>query len=434
MKHTAGFRIALVTLLLTGFLVSPATSAIPSEPSATDYPSPYQLVWVDGFDSSTLDERWTWVREDASLWNLTDNPGNLQITSFGSLYMSANDQKNLLLAPAPGGDFRITTRVSSTPTENYHGPAIYVYQDDDNFIEVIRIYNNGQQVGIRAEEAGVPWSYYVDVTQNDILLRVEKEGDIYSSWYSEDNGATWGYIYQYHMALASPRVGLGVRMGPTTLPITADFNWMSLERILYNSEWVDGFNLTALDSDWSWLRENPSLWSLEENPGFMRIVSSGTIWQTSNSQENILLRDAPEGDFQITTRVVVSPTENYHGATLYVYQDDDNYIELARVYNNGQSVGFRVEELGNPVTTYTGATANNLLLRIVKEGDTYTGWFSEDDAYSWNYAGQYTIVLNNPRIGLSAKLGPTLTPVTVDWGFIRIESFMEKTYIPLLAR
>lgn len=40
-------------------------------------------------------------------------------------------------------------------------------------------------------------------------------------------------------------------------------------------------------------------------------------------QKNILLTSAPDGDYRITTRVRVSPTENYNGAALYVHQDDD---------------------------------------------------------------------------------------------------------------
>lgn len=432
MLHTQRKAIYFTILLIGTVLVSAIAPAARAAQVNSDL-SPYRLEWQEDFNELTLDEPWSWVREDPALWSLSDNPGFMRITSSGSLF---NDtQENILLTTAPDGNFRLTARVITTPIENYHGASIYAYQDDNNYVEVSRIFVNESVVGIRAELDGVSWSYYVPVTADDVLLRLVKEGDVYFAWYSEDSGATWNYIEQFNAAFSNLQVGLGVRMGPGTTPLVADFDWIRAERIVYNTNWADGFNETELDGRWSWVREDPELWSLTENPGYMRIISSGSLYQDANNQENVLLTDAPPGDYRLTSRVLVSPTENYHGATLYVYQDDDNYIELACAYNNdGVYIGLRKEEAGVTNTIYVPTTSDNIRFRVVKEGNTFYGWFSEDATGIWNYVGQQTLEMTGERIGISAKLGPALTPVTADWVFVAVEYYMEKMFIPMVAK
>ncbi len=425
--------LVLIALFTTIFSF-PATASSATFEAGSSL-TPYRQAWSDDFDASALDDRWTWVREDESLWSLTNSPGNMQITSSGSLYQTSNDQKNLLLTPAPDGNYRITARVQTSPTENYHGAALYVYQDDDNFIEAIRIYNDGPCVALRAEIAGVRWGSYVSVTQDDILLRMVKEEDAYYGWFSEDNGATWNFIYQFSASFSDPQVGLGVEMGPTLTPLTADFDWIDVEKIRYNTAWEDSFDLPDLDQRWYWVREDPSLWSLAASPGSMRIISAGSIYQTNaNDQANLLLTNAPAGDFEITAGVLVSPIENYHGATLYVYQDDDNYIEISRAYRDGPVFGFRVEKAGVASTTYAPASETAVRLRIVKEGDTYYGWYSEDGGVTWDYIGQYTLALNQPQVGISARLGPTTTPVMADWLYFQSNSYLEQIFLAILLK
>jgi beta-xylosidase len=397
--------------------------------------SPFQGSWTDDFNSPTLDSRWSWVREDSGLWSLTNNPGYLQITSNGSLYQTINNKKNILITPAPMGDFRVTTKVHASPSENYHGAGVYLYQDDDNYVGVLRIYADGQRVGFRTEVAGVTSSSYVDVTQDTLLLRVVKEGDEISGWLSEDDGATWEYISKISLTLTNPKIGLSSRMGPTMTPLTADFDWISLERIIYNHGWIDEFDLLSIDGRWGWVRENPSLWSLSANPGHLQITSSGSIFETlSNDLANILLTTAPGGDFRITGKVTATPTENYHGGPIFVYQDDDNYVELSFEHRDGLGIGFRKEEAGVVSVRSVQVLEETIWLRVVKESDTYYAWFSEIGEGAWEYLGQFTIALIAPQVGLSARMGPTATPITTSWDYFKLECYSEKLYLPLILR
>src|SRR5512145_1054713 len=73
---------------------------------------------------------------------------------------------------------------------------------------------------------------------------------------------------------------------------------------LVAAAWVDNFDGPTLDSRWVWVREDSNAWSLSDAPGFLRIgTQAGGL--LSNDAKNILLTDAPTGNFEITTQVVM---------------------------------------------------------------------------------------------------------------------------------
>jgi beta-xylosidase len=84
---------------------------------------------------------------------------------------------------------------------------------------------------------------------------------------------------------------------------------------------------------WTWMNEDTFKWNMSEKPGFLRIYLSdkGELDQA----ENILLRHAPEGDFEVTTRVLFTPYSNFQFAGLLIYQDDEHVI--SRVYRTASA-------------------------------------------------------------------------------------------------
>lgn len=184
------------------------------------------------------------------------------------------------------------------------------------------------------------------------------------------------------------------------------------------SDWVDDFNSPSLDSHWFWVREDPTHWSLTDNPGYMRITSqAGGIYQTGNNEKNILLTPVSSADFRIMTKVDFSPTENYHSAGLFIYQDDDNYISLSRDYSNNGKVQFRYEVAAVMTTTlYVEETITSVHLRIDKEGDSYLGYYSTDGS-QWICLGQIFANLLSPKVGIGAAHGPASTEIPADFDF-----------------
>lgn len=72
---------------------------------------------------------------------------------------------------------------------------------------------------------------------------------------------------------------------------------------------------------------NDEFWSLEENPGFLTITTQDSdVHQERNEPKNFFLQDAPEGDYEIVTKLSFAPRENYEQAGLMIWQDADNYV------------------------------------------------------------------------------------------------------------
>lgn len=214
--------VAIIVVSIWGlnFTIRQAHATYPNVSSA--------IVWIDNFDSASLDSRWSWIREDPSHWNLTSMPGFLHIiTQLGSVGVG-NDAKNLLLTSAPHGNYRITTKVSIEPTANFQGAGIFVYQDDNNYLKVSRRFGNGQKVTFRQEINGEIYSFDDEVTASTVYLRLSRDGDAYVGMYSLD-GVTWSYLGQYNQSMTNPKIGIGSENGPSEIEIASDYDFFQLD-------------------------------------------------------------------------------------------------------------------------------------------------------------------------------------------------------------
>lgn len=103
------------------------------------------------------------------------------------------------------------------------------------------------------------------------------------------------------------------------------------------------------------------------------------------------------GDFQIETRLKFRPTEDYQGAGLLIYKDDNNYIRFERGYGGvgGGGGGLRIDV--RTTTDYkTLATPNDIPLesdevelKMVREGRRFTAFWRENEDTEWREAGEY---------------------------------------------
>ena len=229
MKGKLVYLLGTMTLSLSiiGFLLA-ILSASAATPSITS-----NTAWIDNFDNTTLNGRWSWVREDPTHWDLTSQPGYLHLVTKGSLFQTSNNLQNILTTPANGDNFQLITRVTISPTENYQSAGLLVYQDDDNYIEVSRVYNNGGKVRIRSEVGGATTSIYVDEIIETVYLRIDKEADRYLGFYSLD-GNNWTHIGQYTVTLTSPYIGITAGNQPTMAEVNAYFNFVQYTPVEYN--------------------------------------------------------------------------------------------------------------------------------------------------------------------------------------------------------
>ena len=205
----------------------PSVTATPATPTASPTPTPDPRFFRDDFDQM-LDSGWSWVREDPTNWSLTALPGSLQINVAGG-YVAAQTNPNLLLRPAPDGNFQIETQITFRPTRNYQFAGLIVYEDNSNFIQAGRSYCNS----VGCPGAGLYMDYYKagDLVEPDfgqpygdidpLLLRLSRREDTYTFEASTD-GKVWFVIGSHTSDMNPLQIGLvtGQRMRGENLPAT----------------------------------------------------------------------------------------------------------------------------------------------------------------------------------------------------------------------
>jgi hypothetical protein len=187
---------------------------------------PAGCTWSDDFSATTLGAGWNWVREDATRWSLTERPGYMRIISqIGDIWTGQNNARNLLLRPAPAGDFVITTKLDFTPADNYRQAMLLVYADDDNYVALKRIFVNGDLISFTREVNGSFQEHNISGNLTTVYLRIVKMGTTYDGYYSAD-GQTWILAGEVtDTTLNAPKVGLTAFNGGVMIPnIPADFD------------------------------------------------------------------------------------------------------------------------------------------------------------------------------------------------------------------
>jgi regulation of enolase protein 1 (concanavalin A-like superfamily) len=181
----------------------------------------------------------------------------------------------------------------------------------------------------------------------------------------------------------------------------------------------DNFNKNVPGSQWSWVREDPNGRGMKD--GELIILSEEEdIAQRSNSAGNILLQNA-NSDWTIETKVrclnapLQHPTRN---AGLVAYECDDNFVKLVRTatfnFRRQQDAGptagqlqLLVEENGQQKSVENlsmegiAGWEDDLWLRLVKQGDNYTAWYSVDGK-KFVKMGTAKAVLEDIRVGVIA--------------------------------
>lgn len=169
---------------------------------------------------------------------------------------------------------------------------------------------------------------------------------------------------------------------------------------------VDHFDSDTLAEEWSIHREVEDKWSLTDVPGKLRILTSeGDSHEASNSLKNLFLRDAPDGDFEITTKVTAPIRQNHQQAGLYIWEDEDNYVRLGHVWDTSTTDGYSIETAKEEDGTYSKPDnmvahpeTDTIYLKLEKIDDQVT-------SYYWNgtewvqAADPVAISLENIKVG-----------------------------------
>jgi regulation of enolase protein 1 (concanavalin A-like superfamily) len=198
----------------------PLSTATAIPPTVVPTPTLDPNFFRDDF-TGTLATGWTWVRENPQQWSLNIVPDSLQINA-GSGYVVARSNSNLLLRPAPAGNFQIETQVKFRPTRNFQFAGLIIYASDLDFIQAGRGYCQasdcvGQGLYMDYYEKGVVVkpSYAQAYTNIDpLVLRLSRRGTAYT-FEGSTNGLVW-FVIGNHTSAMDP-VGIGLVTGQRTV-------------------------------------------------------------------------------------------------------------------------------------------------------------------------------------------------------------------------
>ena len=364
-------------------------------------------------------------------YDQTAHTGILRIPAdAGDMWGSQNNTRNTLLRSLPADWTSIRLKLSFAPTQNYQQAGLLAYQDDNNYVNLTRIFGGGNTVTFAREINGYPGvlNSVPETATGNLYLRLDRdlETQSISAYYSKD-GSSWITMGSVTQALINPRLAIFVGASPGGFP-NADLSWAEVisaplpTESHYNFTYPDRTSFMA--AGWSFVAVTPSgssrnteqttgavvSYDQAAHPGILRIpVDSGDLWAGANNTRNTLLRDLPENWTSIRLKLSFAPTQNYQQAGLLAYQDDDNYVQVTRIYGGGNTVTFAQEINGYPnvLNSVAETATGNLHLRLDRAPATnsISAYYSKDGS-SWITMGSVTQNLTNPKLAIFVGASP----------------------------
>lgn len=217
-------------------VAQPTEPPPPPTPLPTSLPTPIPVVHVaDDFEGRELGPEWRWIREPTGRWNLREREGWLTIHTGNTNLLGPGGDSPVLLRWTALDNFELVTRLEFAPSANFQHAGIVAYQDDDNYVSILRAYCDAEncsgdgayldndQAFIRGElfdnnvgdlPAGQP-----------VLLRLVRQGDHYSAFWRPDDGE-WILVAETEAALDHPKLGIyanSSKAGAPSIPAQFEF-------------------------------------------------------------------------------------------------------------------------------------------------------------------------------------------------------------------
>ena len=147
-------------------------------------------------------------------------------------------------------------------------------------------------------------------------------------------------------------------------------------------------------------------------------------------EKNLLVLDAPVGPYAITTRLEFEPTSNFQMAGLVIYGAADDLMVFGRAFCDpgfsacvGNGIYFdNVEGAGfNENFATIVPDPDDVYLRVVREGRTYSGYVSPDGV-DWMLVGRHTISASRalPFIGISSGQDQADLQIAADFDYFEL--------------
>jgi regulation of enolase protein 1 (concanavalin A-like superfamily) len=176
------------------------------------------------------------------------------------------------------------------------------------------------------------------------------------------------------------------------------------EKVLFEEKFVDKF-----DKDWSWVREDPKAWRLEQGVLVLRTLP-GYLHAKSNDARNVLLRPLPRSDKPLAVEVFVEgePKVQYEHAGVIWYVDDDNYVSLFQeVLGKNVELQMVTEKNASPSFNVVKHDAKGVWIRLLIAEEKITAQYRPTEKEAWKTVGRSDFPAKGPaRVGVMAGGAP----------------------------
>lgn len=191
---------------------------------------------------------------------------------------------------------------------------------------------------------------------------------------------------------------------PTTAPTFTPFPTLAAIDTPVGQIFRDDFS-GKLQEGWKWLNEVSERWTITPE-GWLQIMGQDPSLYF-DYQNNLLCRPAPSGDYQITVHLEADPFENFQQATLYLYQDVENYIAINRGFCGpcleGGSGLFVEYKIAGSIGTYKAITKDpDVYLRLLKKGGSVTAYYALEEG-DWQRFGMIGNYIEEPQLCLGVS-------------------------------
>src|SRR5690606_36627450 len=292
----------------------------------------------------------------------------------------ANPRLALVVGASPGG----------FPEATFH--EVQIFMDQEGASPVIALSDASLSLAVQEGSASISRTISVSNGGDGLLEWIATVGGDGPSWLTVSPGAGAAPseitvtvnpaglpvgTYTRSITLTAEGAANSPRVVPVTLTVYSDADE------LYVFDYANRASLLADGWDFVARTATGSARDTEQTSGavvvydpanrVLRVPADvGDLWASLNDTRNSLFRDVPSNWTSVRVLLDFAPTQNYQQAGIVIYDDDDNYVQVTRIFENEQSIVFanEVDGFGTVLAVSPTSATTHIFLRLDRDSSS----------------------------------------------------------------
>ena len=159
----------------------------------------------------------------------------------------------------------------------------------------------------------------------------------------------------------------------------------------------------SIRPEWTWENEKPERWSITPD-GWLQIAGEDTGLLYGQQQSNLLWTDLPDSAYAITVHLKAAPIANFAQATIYLYENLENYVAINRGFCDPCSTGgngiYMEYKIGDQVGAYMVPFSETDLYLMLEDKDHVISGYYATSPEQWVRLGRFGNYFKFNAVGL----------------------------------